>query len=171
MQAKILQLNADYTPVRVISWEKAICLWYADKVEIVEDYPTFELVSVNFTMKCPAVVKLKKYVSGVQKKVKYSKIAVFNRDHFTCLYCGKQPGTNKLTLDHVIPRCRGGETSWSNGASACQPCNQKKGDRTPEEAGMKLAYQPYKPEVQGNHSFTVSLGYTPEPWINYLGSN
>lgn len=163
----VLLLNASYEALSVISWKKAICLWVSDKVEIVEEYDDFDLKSVSFTMKCPAVVRLLKYVKGAHKKVKFSRINVFSRDNFACQYCLDQPGTSELTYDHVLPRSRGGKTCWTNIVTACYACNAKKANRTPAEAKMKLAKEPVKPSRRTNQ-FTLRIPKTPKAWRDYL---
>lgn len=163
----VLLLNSDYSPLKVLSWQKAITLWFNDKVEIVEEYNDFDIKSVSFTMKCPAVVRLLRYVKGNRSAVKFSRFNVFSRDSFTCQYCGAKPGTNNLTYDHVVPRSRGGKTSWDNIVTACLPCNRKKSDNTPEEARMKLRSQPRKPAASP-HKLTFNIPKTPDAWRSYL---
>ncbi len=163
-----LLLNATYEPLKVISWQRAVVMWFADKVEIVEEYEDFDLKSMSITMKCPAVVRLLSYVRGNSHKVKFSRVNVFARDQFTCQYCLTQPGTSNLTYDHVMPRSRGGKTVWENIVTCCLACNSKKADRTPEEAGMKLRKLPVKPAVRPLLKFTFNIPKTPDAWRNYL---
>lgn len=168
MTKRTLLLNASYEPLSVISWKKAVTMWWKDKVEIVEEYDDFDLKSVSFTMKCPAVVRLLKYVKGNRHRVKFSRINVFSRDNFQCQYCGSQPGTRNLTYDHVVPKSRGGKTNWENIVTACLPCNSKKADRTPKEAKMKLRTVPAKPKERPHLRFTFNFPKTPEAWRSYL---
>jgi 5-methylcytosine-specific restriction endonuclease McrA len=95
----------------------------------------------------PRVIRLLKYLPPGSRKniVRFNRNNVFLRDHHTCQYCGKKPGTHRLTLDHVIPVVKGGPKSWENIVTACRPCNLKKGGRTPEEAGMTLRSIPKQP--------------------------
>lgn len=164
----VLLLNFDYSPMKVLSWEKAICLWFADKVEIVEEYTDVDLTTVSFSMKCPAVVRLRKYVKGGASKVKFSRMNVFSRDNFTCQYCSDQPGIRHLTYDHVLPKSRGGKTTWNNIVTSCLPCNAKKADRTPEEAKMPLAQKPFTPDERPEMKFTLAIPKTPEAWRQYI---
>lgn len=93
----------------------------------------------------PQIIVLAKYGGKPERKLSYSKPAVLHRDNHKCLFCGVQLPAPKLTIDHVIPRSRGGKTDFVNAATACEPCNRKKADKTPEEAGMAMRYQPYVP--------------------------
>jgi len=163
-----LLLNSTYEPLKVISWQKAVSLWWTDKVEVIEEYDDFDLKSVSITIKCPAVVRLLRYVKGNRRKVKFSRINVFARDNFTCQYCGSQPGTRDLTYDHVTPKAHGGKTTWENIATACIKCNSKKADRTPVQAKMKLKKRPRKPATRPYTRLTLHVPKTPDAWRNYL---
>lgn len=165
---KTLLLNMDYSPLRVISWQRAVMLWFDDKVEVLEEYEDFDLRSTSITIKCPAVIRLLSHVRTNRDKIKFSRINVFSRDRFSCSYCGESPGVRDLTYDHVIPRSRSGRTVWENIVTACISCNAKKGDRTPEEARMVLRSKPVKPTWQPYLRFTLTLPKTPYAWHNYL---
>lgn len=166
-EKQVLLLNFDYTPLKVLSWQKAVSLWFTDKVEIVEEYNDFSLRSVSITIKCPAVVRLLKYVRRKQDRMKFSRLNVFSRDNFTCQYCGLQPGTPELTYDHVVPKSQGGKTTWENIATSCVPCNARKGNRTPEEASMKLKSRPRRPE-KNEFVFRVNIPRSPTEWRDWL---
>lgn len=169
MEHKTLLLNATYEPLRVISWQRAIVLWFDDKVEILEEYNDFELTSVSFRIKCPAVVRLLDYVSnGKKNKVKFSRANVFARDSYSCQYCGNQPGTSQLTYDHVIPRSKGGKTVWENIVTCCIGCNSKKADRTPSDAKMVLRVKPSKPDWSPRTKLVIAFPKTPDCWRDYL---
>lgn len=165
-----LLLNSDYMPIKVISWQRAVCLWFSDKVEIVEEYNDFDLRSVSFTMKCPAVVRLLSYVKAFRKSVKFSRLNIFHRDKFTCQYCGIQPGIKNLTFEHIIPKSRGGKTNWENITTACYPCNIRKGNKTLKEARMKLLSIPKEPRRHAHTLLKIRFDFpkTPEAWIDYL---
>lgn len=164
-----LQLNASYEPMRVIPWQDAIGMWLKGTVEIVAEYAQRVYREIEgWSGRMPAVVRLKKYVSAFKHKVKFSRRNVFGRDNYTCLYCGAQPGTEELTYDHVLPRSRGGKTNWENIATCCWDCNEKKADRTPEEAGMKLQYLPYKPKTRPRIGLSLDKPNTPEEWRDFL---
>lgn len=165
---KTLLLNSTYEPLRVISWERAVCLWFEGKVEIVTEYSDFDLKSVSITIKCPAVVRLLQYVRGRKHRVKFSRVNVFSRDRYTCQYCGDMPGTPDLTFDHVLPRSRGGTTVWENIVTCCITCNAKKANKTPEEARMKLRSKPVKPDWTPGTKMIIALPHTPDEWRSFL---
>ena len=165
-----LVLNASYEPLRICTWERAICMWLDDKVEILATYSekVYDALK-DWCGKMPAVVRLLKYISLEVKAVKFSRINVFGRDRFSCQYCGVQPGTSSLTYDHVVPKSRGGATKWENIVTCCIECNWKKADRTPEEAGMKLKNKPYCPDRKPfMRRLVVSLPHTPDEWRDYI---
>lgn len=163
MNRKVLVLNQDYTPISVCTVQRAFLLTYLRKTELVEPANGYKLRSVTKSFPMPAVIRLNRYVHIPFKNVSLTRQNVFKRDEFTCLYCGK---THELTLDHVKPRSRGGKSSWDNLATACKRCNAYKGDYTPEEAGIKLRHQPFKP------SYVMFLrdysGFHCEEWQPYL---
>ena len=96
-------------------------------------------------LRVPEVITLRNYDRVPENRVTFSRRNVFKRDRFTCQYCGTQPGSEELTIDHVVPRSQGGETSWENCVLACVQCNSTKADRTPERAGMPLRRRPVRP--------------------------
>ena len=146
MDGRALLLNASFQPLQVITWQKALQLFFSGKVEIVESSEQV-IRSVTLTIRMPRVIRLIQYLPPNKRKhiVRFNRHNVFLRDHHTCQYCGQKPGTHRLTLDHVIPVVKGGQKSWENIATACRPCNLKKGGRTPEEAGMRLRSTPRQP--------------------------
>lgn len=168
MEPRTLLLNSTFEPLKIISWQRAVILWFEEKVEVVEEYDDFNITSMRVTIKCPAVVRLLEYVNGRKHRVKFSRINVFARDGYKCQYCGSQPGTSNLTYDHVTPRSKGGTTVWENIATCCIKCNTKKADRTPEQAGMKLLSKPVKPNWTPNTRFVIALPKTPDCWRDYL---
>jgi 5-methylcytosine-specific restriction endonuclease McrA len=168
--SETLLLNASYEPLKILSWERAICLWLDDKVEILATYSERVYDTIrDWCGKMPAVVRLFNYVSLDVKSVKFSRINVFGRDMFTCQYCGEQPGTASLTYDHVLPKSRGGKTTWNNIATCCIQCNWQKADRTPEEAGMRLLHKPYLPTRRPlMRRLVMSVPNSPDEWRDYL---
>ena len=142
---RVLLLTPAYAPHRVISWERAVVMLWNDKVEVVEEYEE-ELRSPSRSIKMPAVVRLKKPFWGLKRAVKFSRHNVFTRDGFRCQYCGSPKRMGELNYDHVVPRHLGGRTVWENIVAACYPCNARKGNRTPEQAGMKLLTRPHRPK-------------------------
>jgi 5-methylcytosine-specific restriction endonuclease McrA len=139
----VLVLNASYEPLNVCSLRRAHVLIFKGKAEVVEqlDQP---LHSASSTFPWPHVIRLVTYVHvprAAQRKI--SRRALFARDDWSCVYCGETGG--RLTLDHVLPRSRGGESVWENVVTSCAPCNLRKGNRTPEEVSMTLRRQPRPP--------------------------
>ena len=165
-----LVLNADYRPLSYYplslwSWQdaiKAVCL---DRVQIVSSYDRI-IKSPSFEMFIPSVVSLKEYVKPARHPA-FTRFNVFLRDKFQCQYCGSH---HDLTFDHVIPRSKGGRTTWENVSTACAPCNLHKGGRTPRQAGMKLFELPYRPtswQLQENgRSFPPN--YLHDSWRDWL---
>lgn len=142
MTVKALVLNLDYTPISVCTVQRAFLLVFLNKAEIVRANSQYSIHTVNQSYPMPSVIKLGRYVNVPYKGVVLSKENVFKRDGFQCQYCGTQ---KDLTLDHLIPKAKGGKTSWNNLVTACKKCNSLKGDYTPEQAGLQLAFKPFKP--------------------------
>jgi 5-methylcytosine-specific restriction endonuclease McrA len=164
-----LVLNATFEPLHIVTWQKAMQLLFQGKVEVVEDSEK-EIRTVRFTMKIPAVLRLLHYVPLKKKKqiVRFSRANIFIRDKNTCQYCGHQFGKTHLTLDHVIPIVQGGKKCWENIVTACKPCNQKKGGRTPTQAGLHLIRKPRRPHWLPATGLSVGVAVTPERWKIYL---
>lgn len=139
---KILVLNSDYQAISVVSLKRGFQLVFGEKAETVETSKHTFLRSEKDIWPAPTVIRIKKYVKVPMRGVPLNRLNIFRRDGFSCLYCGSK---KELTLDHVLPRSRGGGDSWKNLATCCGACNLKKGDRTPEEAKMPLRYEPYRP--------------------------
>jgi len=168
MEKKVLLLNSTYEPMKILTWQQAIMLYFGDKVKVVAEYDDFPLGTQNFTMPCPAVIVLKKYIHLDKKKVTFSRTNVFSRDHYTCQYCGDTPGSSRLTYDHVLPRSRGGKTVWDNIVACCYECNFKKADRTPQEAKMPLLKEPYAPSSFAQLTRNFRSANMPEQWDPFL---
>lgn len=139
---RVLLLNATYEPLAVLSGRRALKLLFNNKAHVVEQSNKV-FSTVRARLKLPSVIQTEYFVRRPYKKPKFSKKAVFIRDNFTCQYCGKT--INKPTLDHILPRCRGGVNSWTNVITACHTCNNKKSNKIPKEAGMKLLSSPCEP--------------------------
>ncbi len=168
MTARTLLLTPWYHPHKVISWENAICLLFLGKAEVVEEYDE-TIRSPSVTMKTPAVVRLKKAIGSIKRGVKFSRQNVFARDGFKCQYCGTSGSFETLNYDHVVPRARGGQTVWENIVTTCYPCNTHKGDRTPEQAGMKLLMKPHKPKTLPMNSASLRIRDVHPMWLSYMG--
>lgn len=157
-----LVLNATFEPLSIVSARRAVCLVLADKAEIVHDDGT-AVHAARLSVPTPIVIRLR-YVVKVpyHRRTSLSRRAVFARDEHRCQYCG----TAADSIDHVLPRSRGGEHVWENVAAACRPCNLRKRDRTPEEADMRLARPPRAPRELA--WVVLAVGRVPEAWKPYL---
>lgn len=141
-----LVLNADfrplsYLPLSLWPWQEAIKAVYLDRVSVVAEYEV-EVHSPSLAVRIPSVVVLKDYVRPA-RSVAFTRFNLFLRDAFTCQYCG---ATGDMTFDHVIPRCRGGRTTWENVVASCGPCNLRKGSGTLAQSGMRLRQKPQRPD-------------------------
>jgi 5-methylcytosine-specific restriction endonuclease McrA len=135
-------LNNSYEAISVCSVKKAILLTFLQKAEIVAYRKNEFINSVSNKFPAPSVIKLSKYMKLPFRRIELSRRNIYRRDNYQCQYCGKK--TQVLTIDHIIPRSRGGEDTWENLVTACDKCNNMKGSRTPEEAGMQLLKIPSK---------------------------
>src|ERR1043165_990043 len=165
---QVLVLNASYEPLNVTSVRRAHVLVFKGKAEVIEELDK-GLHSASDTYPWPHVIRLVTYVRvprAVQRKI--SRRALFARDGWRCVYCGTTAG--RLTLDHVVPRSRGGESVWENVVTACAPCNHKKGNRLLEEAAMALHKKPRPPApVLFIHLATPRIPNGWQPYLNGLG--
>jgi 5-methylcytosine-specific restriction endonuclease McrA len=151
----------------LISWQKAITLLFLRKVEALEHYE-HKIRGGHNSIAQPAVVRLHRRVPWRKHGVRFSRRHVFQRDDHTCQYCAQHFVPRDLTFDHVMPRSRGGETSWTNIVTSCRRCNQRKGNRTPKEAGMKLLQRPYAPRWLPPHVRSHGVGGPHPLWEPYL---
>jgi 5-methylcytosine-specific restriction endonuclease McrA len=164
---RVLVLNATYEPINVCSVRRATVLLLKDRAEIVERGRS-SLHSESVTVPRPVVIRLVTYVRIPRDahRRKITRRAVFARDRWTCQYCGGVRGT--LTVDHVVPRSKGGPSSWENIVTCCAPCNRRKGDKLPRKAGMTLLTDPRPPHPQ---VFVHVASATIHPaWEQYLGA-
>jgi 5-methylcytosine-specific restriction endonuclease McrA len=164
-----LVLNATYEPIKVVDWQRAITLWCLGKVEIIDTHDR-EVRSVSMSFKLPSIVRLLHFVKLRKRPtVPFTRANIYARDNYTCQYCDTQFSSEKLTFDHVVPAAQGGQRSWTNIVTACEPCNRKKGGRTPGEAGMALTHPPRRPLMLPQTTVRVTIGVkTPESWFDYL---
>lgn len=139
----VLVLNCDYTPLNVTSQQRGFVLVHKGKAEVIksDDNP----ISTSYeTYVRPLIIRLLNYIQHRAKKLKINRQRIYRRDSHQCVYCGSK---RDLTLDHVIPKSRGGSNGWENLVTSCARCNTKKADRTPEEAKMNMAHKPYIPSL------------------------
>jgi 5-methylcytosine-specific restriction endonuclease McrA len=160
----VLVLNATYEPINVCTVRRATVLLLKERAEVVE-HANWELRSEHMAIPRPVVIRLVTYVHVPRdtRKRKITRRAVFARDSWTCQYCGTRAN---LTVDHVIPRSKGGTSSWDNIVASCAPCNRRKGDRLLRDSGMKLRREPRVPSP--NVLIQVASPTIPAAWRAYL---
>lgn len=160
-------------PHRIATWQKGVTYVVCDGAEVLEAYDV-ECASPSIRLQIPSVVRLVKEIRANKKGVKFSRENVYTRDGHRCCYCapsvGRRPSRD-LTRDHVLPRSRGGQTTWENIVTCCKPHNTQKDRRTPAEAGLRMHFQPHKPRLLPTTSpVLVDLAAAPPQWLPYLGS-
>ena len=144
INSSVLVLNQNYEPLNVCNARRAVVLLDRGKAEVLE-HGEGGIQTPTYVYAMPSVIRMIYMIKRPRPQMRLSRREVFNRDHYRCLYCGRQ--TRELTLDHVVPRHRGGPHDWENLASACKGCNHRKAGRTPREAGMRLLHEPFAPKV------------------------
>jgi 5-methylcytosine-specific restriction endonuclease McrA len=177
-----LVLNRQWHPVHVTTVARSLVLLWNDAARVVdvEEYrllswsdwaerPPAEgspcIRSARLKLQAPEVICLAHFDRLPNTAVTFSRRNVAKRDHYTCQYCGGQPGAESITIDHVRPRSQGGASNWTNCVAACEACNAKKGDRAPEQAGMRLRRRPFRPEWK---PFYATAGARIESWARFL---
>ncbi len=194
LQAHVLALNRLYVAVQIVTARRALCLLWKGLAEVVSvengtyisyDFQSWREISelkaalnekgseedwikaVNFEIEVPRTIRLLQYDRIPKNVIKFNRRNIFLRDGNRCQYCGRRFATQDLSLDHVIPRSQGGQSTWENVVCACLRCNVRKGGRTPQQAGMKLIRQPKKPTRNPLVSAKIqSRKY--ESWKNFL---
>jgi len=163
MNGNVLILNQDYQPLSVVNVRKSLILLFLNKAELLHDYPGMAINTVSDSYQYPLVIRLRRYAKVPFKNIVLSRKNILKRDASSCQYCGSG---SDLTIDHVIPKSRGGPDTWENLVTACNSCNHKKGNRTPKEAEMPLKRKPFKP----NHIIFLReyAGTVHELWKPYL---
>jgi 5-methylcytosine-specific restriction endonuclease McrA len=169
LQRPTLVLNRNWQPINVATVARALLMLWNDTARIVDpvDYQLFDwddwsrlvpdrdepfIQSFRQKFRVPEVITLTKFDRLPTQTVAFSRRNVFKRDKMTCQYCGKTPGSEELTIDHVVPRARGGQSTWTNCVLACVECNSKKAARTPDEANMRLRNKPIRPKWKPSYA-------------------
>lgn len=162
LERPTLVLNRNWQAVNVATVGRALTMLWNESARVVDpsDYQTYDwadwsrlapvsgepfIQAVRLRVRVPEVVTLAEYDRLPTASVSFSRRNIFKRDHYACQYCGIQPGSEELTIDHVVPRAQGGISSWTNCVLACVACNKRKADRTPEQAGLRLHKPPVRP--------------------------
>ena len=162
LERPTLVLNRNWQPVHVATVARSLTMLWNESAQVVDpdDFRLYNwadwarlapregepfIRTVTFRLRVPEVLTLMRHDRPRHNAVTFCRRNVFKRDHLTCQYCGARPGSEELTIDHIIPRAQGGQTNWENCVLACVPCNARKANRTPEQAGMKLRRHPVRP--------------------------
>ncbi len=163
MNSNVLVLNQDYQPLSVCSVQRSVKLLFLEKAEMLHEDPEKVIRTVDQEFSYPSVIRLRYYIRIPYSRIVLTRKNIMKRDRHICQYCGVK---SDLTLDHVMPKSRGGKDTWENLVTACNKCNVKKGDRTPDEAKMPLNTTPYRPI---HITFFQNLmGGVQEHWKPYL---
>ena len=167
MQEPVLVLNATFEPINVTAVRRAMVLLLKGVAQA-EELHANEVHSSARAHKVPSVIRLLAYRHIPQQSRALSRKNILLRDRNTCQFCGDVFPSSELTLDHVVPRSRGGRSSWENLVACCYQCNNTKGDRTPEEAGLKLARRPRPFTLHTSRQLMRLIGHRDERWRKYL---
>jgi hypothetical protein len=185
-----LVLNKLWCPINIIDYKKCMGLIYQDAAfSLDNDFITYDFNSwmqysmlpkvlddgyafintIKLKIALPDIIVLHKFDRLPYRDIKFSRESVFQRDKFTCQYCGKQFKKIKLEIEHIIPKCQGGKSSWDNVVTSCGVCNDKKGGRTPEQARMKLIAPPKEPAWFSPYTHLKNKPDVRPNWLKYLG--
>jgi 5-methylcytosine-specific restriction endonuclease McrA len=167
LQKPVLVLNASYEPINICAARRALVLVLKGVASAEEETP-LSIHSTRRNVRLPSVIRLLEYRRIPHQTRALSRKNILMRDRYTCQYCHKVLPSGELTLDHVIPRSRAGESAWENLVACCHHCNNRKGNRTPEEAGMKLARAPRPFSLHTSRHLMRLLGKSDEQWRKYL---
>jgi len=167
MSTAVLFLDAEWRPLRIESWKRAICDVFTGKVEVVEHSRDKTIQGVSQKYPMPSVVRVLKHFRRDRIRIKFSRLNIYARDGLVCQYCGQKFMSEDLTFDHVLPRSRGGRTTWENITTCCCDCNAQKADRTVEESGLKLLSKPRKPAYLPTITVRMNARQMPEEWRAY----
>lgn len=173
-QGRVLLLNGHtWEPIAIISVPRAMNLLISGKAVVVEETGHF-LRTVRERFAIPSVIALRRYINVPRRQAPWSRKSVLMRDEYRCIYCGVHPGEmqagkvlskHDMTVDHILPKSRGGKDTWMNTACACPKCNHRKGNHLPHEAGMKLLWEPRRPRTS---YLVVEFGNEHETWKRYI---
>jgi 5-methylcytosine-specific restriction endonuclease McrA len=182
----VLVLNRLYTPTHICTWQKAMTYLCKDHVHALDrDYIsyTFEdwikfsisnaedfskIKTVNYSIAIPEIIALTKYDRLPEREVKYTRENIFRTYKMKCLYCGNVFSEKDLQVEHIIPRSQGGKSTWDNTVPACKDCNQKKANRTPQQAGMRLIQQPRRPRWINPLTNVVWYNHPCQSWRHFI---
>lgn len=165
---RVLLLNASFEAMTTVSAQRAVVLLMEGNAETVLDREDEFIHSAHSKIPYPSVIRLVRYVNVPRfRKAYLTRKAVLARDSYTCAYCGEQKGLKDMTMDHIVPRSKGGQHTWKNVIACCFNCNQRKGDRSLEELGWTLRFGTYRPD--GSRRIAIIAGHVDpewEPWLS-----
>ena len=174
LQGQVLLLNGStWEPLGVINIPRAINLLLAGKAIVIEESGKF-VRTVRDKYAVPSVIALKHYINVPRRQAPWSRKSVLVRDNYKCIYCGAEPGDmlhgklltrSSMTVDHILPKSRGGKDTWTNTACACPRCNHRKGSKLPHEAGMKMLWEARRPRTS---YLVLEFGTEIETWKRYI---
>ncbi|HWQ55630.1 MAG TPA: HNH endonuclease [Bryobacteraceae bacterium] len=167
LQRPVLVLNASYEPINICAARRAMVL-VLKGVASAEEESVYSVHSSRAVLKLPSVIRLLEYRRIPHQTRALSRKNILMRDRFTCQYCHRPVPAGELTLDHVVPRSRSGETTWENLVACCHRCNNRKGNRTPDEAGMKLLRAPRPFSLHTSRHIMRVMGNSDALWRKYL---
>ena len=170
LDGRVLLLNQTYEPLGTVSVARAVIMTFKDTVTVEEFDGERVLRSARAEFRVPSVIRRRTYIN-VRRRREASgmkRLRIYMRDKFRCQYCGEKKRVAELTLDHILPRSRGGESAWDNLVACCKRCNHRKGSRTPEESGMHLLRRPRGFSLHVNRQIMRYLGRADETWRKYL---
>lgn len=190
MKNTTLILNKQYIPIHIATWQRAMSLLYQGAALSLDDeYNQYDfdqwvdytkktqhtndiVTTTNFSVLIPSILVLQRYKRLPNRDVKYTRENIFHRDNNICTYCGNSFNKSELTIDHIVPKSRGGTNDWKNIITSCKPCNGKKADKTPNEANMKMLYKPREPkwtDTLTKRSNTPKIKKSWKPFLKFVG--
>ena len=186
----VLVLNRSFYAIQIVNWQRALSLVYLDHARVIDqDYRTYSfddwrelstevatepagfVHTPSFKVMIPDVIALRSFDGLPKSEVKFTRRNIYEHYDYRCAYCVFRYSTSELNLEHVVPSSRGGKTDWTNIVTSCIPCNLRKGNRLPEEAHMKLLYQPTKPKWRGSAALVFRPGFQIKAsWQRFIDS-
>ena len=164
---KTLLLNTTYEALSFVTEKKLCKLVFKEKVEVISNWSDHIQWINNTKIQHPAIIRLKEPINRKYTRVYFNRRSIIRRDKSICQYCAKKLNASEITIDHIIPRSVGGQNTFTNCVVSCLPCNSKKSNKTPEQAGMKLLRLPYHPNFLLNHD-AENTSYWHEDWDSFL---
>lgn len=166
--SRVLLLTVGMTPHKVVHWSDAVRMIYTRKAAVIDETDEVIYRKGDVVVRMPSIIMLTHQIVGQKRAVKFSRQNVLTRDGYRCQYCRERKRAGELNYDHVVPRHHGGKTVWENIVMACYPCNSRKANRTPEQAGMTLIKRPTKPKSLPLVGPRFHRDDVHESWLPYI---